>query len=255
MIEDVLRSQASAQQAPQSTKNSAPKEDFKKFLKQAQDEAQAQKSKTASNAQGATQGAQEVGVQEVSESQKPNLSNTLDSKAKPTTALTKTQNTTKNTKTLNPLAQALSTTPESKAQIETSNQNATQNARIKLAKLPEPQNKLEQKELDSKNPKTLEDVLNLAKEQNLNPTKISAEAESEQPQIASKPKPKPLSATQKIEYEFESKEERVAVINRGVRKPKNITSKISNIYEEAKKDEGTPSLSALLGQKDLPRQS
>ncbi|RDU53028.1 hypothetical protein CQA49_03730 [Helicobacter sp. MIT 00-7814] len=253
MIEDVLRSQASAQQAPQSTKNSVPKEDFKKFLKQAQDEAQAQKSEVAPNAQkGATQGAQEV-----LESQKPSLSNALDSKAKPTTALTQTQNPTQSTKTLNPLAQALSTAPESKAQKETPNQNTTQNARIKLAKLPEPQNKLEQKELDSKNPKTLEDVLNLAKEQNLNPAKISAETESEslQTQVAPKPKPKPLSATQKIEYEFESKEERVAVINRGVRKPKNITSKISNIYEEAKKDEGTPSLSALLGQKDLPRQS
>ncbi len=248
MIEDVLRSQTSAQQAPQSTKNNAPKEDFKKFLKQAQDEAQAQKSETSNAQKG-------VSAQEVSESQKPSLSNALESKAKPTTALT--QSNTQGTKTLNPLAQALSSTLEPKAQKETPNQNnATQNAHIKLAKLPEPQSKLEQKtQLDSKNPKTLEDVLNLAKEQNLNPTKISAEVELSQDKIAPKPKPKPLSATQKIEYEFESKEERVAVINRGVKKPKNITSKISNIYEEAKKDEGAPSLSALLGQKDLPRQS
>lgn len=246
MIEDVLRSQTSAQQAAQSTKNNAPKEDFKKFLKQAQDEAQAQKSEV-SNAQ------KDVSAQEISESQKPNLNNALESKAKPTTALT--QSNTQGTKTLNPLAQALSGTPESKTQKETPNQNnATQNAHIKLAKLPEPQSKLEQKaQLDSKDPKTLEDVLNLAKEQNLNPTKISAEVELSRDKIA--PKPKPLSATQKIEYEFESKEERVAVVNRGVKKPKNITSKISNIYEEAKKDEGAPSLSALLGQKDLPRQS
>lgn len=100
--------------------------------------------------------------------------------------------------------------------------------------------------------KTLEDVRTLAKDQGLNPTKITA---LEQEEISPKPKATPESAKQKIQYEVENIEDRVAVINRGTKKPKNITSKISNIYEESKAEQGTATLGSMLGLKDLPRQS
>ena len=99
--------------------------------------------------------------------------------------------------------------------------------------------------------KTLEDVQNLAKEKGLNPAAITA---LETQEVAQKPKRTPESAKQKIEYEAENAEDRVAVINRGRQKPKNITSKISNIYEESKAEQGSSTLGSMLGLKDLPRQ-
>ena len=105
--------------------------------------------------------------------------------------------------------------------------------------------------LNKKLTKTLEDVQNLAKEKGLNPTRVTA---LETQEVAQKPKRTPESAKQKIEYEAENAEDRVAVINRGRQKPKNITSKISNIYEESKAEQGGSTLGSMLGLKDLPRQ-
>ncbi|MFC3868003.1 hypothetical protein [Helicobacter equorum] len=100
-------------------------------------------------------------------------------------------------------------------------------------------------------PKTLDDVQELAKDKGLNPTNVSSQAQEIQP----KPKATPKSAKQKIQYEMENLEDRVAVINRGTKKPQNITSKISNIYEEGKTEQSVTTLGSMLGPKDLPRQS
>lgn len=104
-----------------------------------------------------------------------------------------------------------------------------------------------QPNIEEHDSQTLQDVLDVANEHNLNPTKISAGL------ALSDTKSKPLSATQKLDYEFESKSERVAIINRGKKKPKNVTAKISNIYVASSKDEHNVSLSSLLSQKDLPQ--
>lgn len=100
--------------------------------------------------------------------------------------------------------------------------------------------------------KSLDDVQALAEDQGLNPTKVTA---LEQEEVLPKPKRTPESAKQKIQYEAENAEDRVAIINRGTKKPKNITSKISNIYEEGKAEQSGATLGSMLGLKDLPRQA
>ena len=100
--------------------------------------------------------------------------------------------------------------------------------------------------------KSLDDVRTLAEDQGLNPTKVTA---LEQEEVLPKPKRTPESAKQKIQYEAENAEDRVAIINRGTKKPKNITSKISNIYEEGKAEQSGATLGSMLGLKDLPRQA
>ncbi len=101
----------------------------------------------------------------------------------------------------------------------------------------------------TQDPKTLGDVESLAKSKGLNPGKITlqnAENPSTQTQeIAqevkeSKPKSIPASAKESISYEYENNVDRIAIVQRGVKKPKNITSKISNEYPTKKSDdEGT----------------
>ena len=91
--------------------------------------------------------------------------------------------------------------------------------------------------------KSLDDVQALAEDQGLNPTKVTA---LEQEEVLPKPKRTP---------EAENAEDRVAIINRGTKKPKNITSKISNIYEEGKAEGSSATLGSMLGLKDLPRQA
>lgn len=107
---------------------------------------------------------------------------------------------------------------------------------------------------EAKAPKTLADVEKLAKAQGLNPAKIALETESE----SKPPKPKtiPASAKESISYEYENNVDRIAIVQRGIKKPKNITSKINDEYPVKKADEDSSSggntLASLL--KDTPQQ-
>lgn len=94
--------------------------------------------------------------------------------------------------------------------------------------------------------KTIRDVESVAKSQNLNPSKINLESKANNANIASvanlantqtqevtqkiATNEAPESAKQKINYEYENNTDRIAIVNRGIKKPKNITSKISNEY-------------------------
>ncbi|MCX2717832.1 hypothetical protein OQH61_08815 [Helicobacter sp. MIT 21-1697] len=94
-------------------------------------------------------------------------------------------------------------------------------------------------------PKTLGDVESLAKSQGLNPSKITlqnADNPSTQTQELAqaqefKPKSIPASAKESISYEYENNVDRIAIVQRGIKKPKNITSKISNEYPTKKSDD------------------
>lgn len=83
--------------------------------------------------------------------------------------------------------------------------------------------------------KTLADVEKIATAKGLNPSNITLEQEKEK--VAPKPKVIPESAKQSISYEYENNVDRIAIVQRGRNKPKNITSKISNEYPVASKTE------------------
>ena len=132
------------------------------------------------------------------------------------------------------------------AKAENKNQNTLAQKLPRSTTLPQPQKAQRDTTQD---PKTLGDVESLAKSKGLNPGKITlqnAENPSTQTQeIAqevkeSKPKSIPASAKESISYEYENNVDRIAIVQRGVKKPKNITSKISNEYPTKKSDdEGT----------------
>lgn len=144
-----------------------------------------------------------------------------------------------------PLTQALKATQEQGTKIAQDKQALqAQNTNMQPKIVPDTKDQA---------PKTLDDVQELAKDKGLNPTKITASSQTQE--IQPKPKVTPESAKQKIQYEMENLEDRVAVINRGTKKPQNITSKISNIYEEGKAEQSTTTLGSMLGLKDLPQQS
>lgn len=162
----------------------------------------------------------------------------------------------------NPLAQILSSsslasaqnTAESKSaqgnegnakqvgKIESKNPRSSQAPMARSLPLPT-QRELDsaQAQLDSQaNPiKTLADVQDLAKQKNLNPGKIVLEDEVGAQAMQSRARSKviPDSAKEQITYEYENNTDRIAVVQRGVKKPKNITSKISPEYPTKKTDE------------------
>lgn len=95
-------------------------------------------------------------------------------------------------------------------------------------------------------PKTLGEVEKIAKAQGLNPSKITLETEKQ----TDTPREIPASAKESIKYENENNTDRVAIVQRGTKKPKNITSKISQEYPTKKPDnDSSPSQSLL---KDIP---
>ena len=131
----------------------------------------------------------------------------------------------------------------------------------RLASMPMPQTKIPQEEAQA--PKTLADVQNLAQAKGLNPSKMSLETQGAnaqslaqealetQAKLEAKPKSIPASAKEKINYEYENNVDRIAIVQRGTKKPKNITSKISNEYPTKKADdEGKGSVFSL---KDAPQ--
>jgi len=61
----------------------------------------------------------------------------------------------------------------------------------------------------------------------------------------------PASAKEKVEYEYENNIDRIAIVQRGTKKPKNITSKISGEYPAKISEESNNTLKSLL--KDRPQ--
>ncbi len=103
--------------------------------------------------------------------------------------------------------------------------------------------------------KTLADAERLAKAKGLNPSELKLQTEEEQTPVqnatpaAPKIKNIPSSAKETITYEYENNVDRIAIVQRGVKKPKNITSKISNEYPTKKLDNENSGASSL---KDRP---
>ncbi|AWK62172.1 hypothetical protein HCN_1540 [Helicobacter cinaedi PAGU611] len=164
----------------------------------------------------------------------------------------------------NPLAEALST-PLNTGSTSTANKIAeskdssldSKATTPRLASMPMPQTKIPQEETQA--PKTLADVQNLAQAKGLNPSKMSLETQGvnaqslvqEALETQAKPKSIPASTKEKINYEYENNVDRIAIVQRGTKKPKNITSKISNEYPTKKaNDEGKGSVFSL---KDAPQ--
>lgn len=89
--------------------------------------------------------------------------------------------------------------------------------------------------------KSLADIEQVAKQKGLNPSKISLQ--SNESEVAQKP----LSAQEKIQYKHEKGDEKVAIIDRGANKPRNITTKISKEYpiKSAEEESGSGSLFSL----------
>ncbi|TLD80403.1 hypothetical protein LS68_006485 [Helicobacter sp. MIT 05-5293] len=121
--------------------------------------------------------------------------------------------------------------------------------------------------IETEGEKTLADVQSLAQAKGLNPTKITAQGlpettknpviqtllaqeEAQQSAPVQKPRTIPASAKEAINYEYENNTDRIAIVQRGVKKPKNITSKISNVYPEKKSDNDTADAKVSL--KDRP---
>lgn len=121
--------------------------------------------------------------------------------------------------------------------------------------------------VESEGEKTLADVQSLAQAKGLNPTKITAQGlpestknpvvqtlltqeDIQQTTPAQKLRTIPNSAKEAINYEYENNTDRIAIVQRGVKKPKNITSKISNVYPEKKSDNDTADAKVSL--KDRP---
>ncbi|MCH5313667.1 MAG: hypothetical protein J1E28_04670 [Helicobacter sp.] len=100
--------------------------------------------------------------------------------------------------------------------------------------------------------KTLADVEKIATAKGLNPSNITLE--QEEAKVTPKPKVIPESAKQSISYEYENNVDRIAIVQRGKNKPKNITSKISNEYPVASKtEEENVSINSASLLKDRPQ--
>lgn len=154
----------------------------------------------------------------------------------------------------NPLAQILSSSSLASANVTEGtkgdgkqdgkidkNSRSSQAPMARSLPLPTQRELATQAQLDSQaNPvKTLADVQDLAKQKNLNPGKIVLEDEVSVQAMQSRVRSKviPDSAKEKISYEYENNTDRIAIVQRGVKKPKNITSKISPEYPTKKTDE------------------
>ena len=253
MIEDILQAQPQAQKLVE--KSQTRSAEFEKYLKESTQNLEGLKASSIKPAQTKESKAQKTSIESHTESSEAKEAKKAVSKTAPNTtellaaslspeALKSQESTT--------LAKAPKDTPLAQA-LKAAQDQGTKGTQERQA-LQDMATNLAPKPVAAINPsdsKTLEDVQNLAKEKGLNPTRVTA---LETQEVAQKPKRTPESAKQKIEYEAENAEDRVAVINRGRQKPKNITSKISNIYEESKAEQGGSTLGSMLGLKDLPRQ-
>lgn len=150
--------------------------------------------------------------------------------------------------------QSLSTGNEQSNDKKTNTQK-----RVKDAKntLPQDSNGLGTKPTLNKaqSPKTLEDIRHLAQANGLNPSKVEGLKDGIEASAHTKDGTQdniPESAKHKVQYKIDDDGERVAIIHRGTRKPQNITSKISSIYETFKADTSASTIGSLLGLKDLP---
>lgn len=172
----------------------------------------------------------------------------------------------------NPLVEALST-PLSTTATSTANKLAeskdssadSKPQAPRIASMPMPQAKIPQEEAQGS--KTLADVQNLAQAKGLNPSKMSLETQGANAQSLvqealeteakeakpTKPKSIPASAKETISYEYENNVDRIAIVQRGTKKPKNITSKISNEYPTKKADDD--SKGSVFSLKDTPQLS
>lgn len=238
MIEDVLQTQPKAQKLVE--KSSTRNSEFEKYLKE-----------TTQNLEGLTTksttqvAAKPTQVKEQTSKKAPDATELLAASLTPEALKSQSTATPPQTPKDTPFTQALKATQEQGTKIAQDKQALqAQNTNMQPKIVPDTKDQA---------PKTLDDVQELAKDKGLNPTKITASSQTQETQP--KPKATPESAKQKIQYETENIEDRVAVINRGTKKPQNITSKISNFYEEGKVEQRTATLGSILGLKDLPRQS
>ena len=238
MIEDVLQTQPKAQKLVE--KSSTRNSEFEKYLKE-----------TTQNLEGLTTksttqvAAKPTQVKEQTSKKAPDATELLAASLTPEALKSQSTATPPQTPKDTPFTQALKATQEQGTKIAQDKQALqAQNTNMQPKIVPDTKDQA---------PKTLDDVQELAKDKGLNPTKITASSQTQETQLKSKATPE--SAKQKIQYETENIEDRVAVINRGTKKPQNITSKISNFYEEGKVEQRTATLGSILGLKDLPRQS
>ena len=238
MIEDVLQTQPKAQKLVE--KSSTRNSEFEKYLKE-----------TTQNLEGLTTksttqvAAKPTQVKEQTSKKAPDATELLAASLTPEALKSQSTATPPQTPKDTPFTQALKATQEQGTKIAQDKQALqAQNTNMQPKIVPDTKDQA---------PKTLDDVQELAKDKGLNPTKITASSQTQETQPKSKATPE--SAKQKIQYEMENIEDRVAVINRDTKKPQNNTSKISNIYEEGKVEQRTATLGSILGLKDLPRQS
>lgn len=123
---------------------------------------------------------------------------------------------------------------------------------VRMATMPQPQ-----KTETEVSPKTLADVEAFAKAKGLAPSNITLldddikEAQITRTQVI-KTREIPTSAKESISYEYENNVDRIAIVKRGTKKPKNFTSKISNEYPTKKTDNEKGSIFSL---KDGPQLS
>ena len=254
MIEDILQAQPQAQKLVE--KSQTRSAEFEKYLKESTQNLEGLKASSIKPAQSKESKTQKTSMteskiesSEAKEAKKaapkaaPNTTELLAASLSPEALKSQESTTLAKAPKDTPLAQALKAAQDQGTK-GTQERQALQDRATNTAPKPVAA-------INPNDSKTLEDVQNLAKEKGLNPTRVTA---LETQEVAQKPKRTPESAKQKIEYEAENAEDRVAVINRGRQKPKNITSKISNIYEESKAEQGGSTLGSMLGLKDLPRQ-
>lgn len=259
MIEDVLQAQPQTQKLVE--KKSARSAEFEKYLKESTQNLEGLASKTtqevAKPAQTKGSKAQKPAqaIAESSENKDQAPKKSVPKNVPSATELLATSLAPEALKVKDPLAPATAPkdTPLTQA-LKAAQDQGTKSAQEKQT-LQNQATNIAPKPIPAINPeelKSLDDVRTLAEDQGLNPTKVTA---LEQEEVLPKPKRTPESAKQKIQYEAENAEDRVAIINRGTKKPKNITSKISNIYEEGKAEQSGATLGSMLGLKDLPRQA
>ncbi|WP_394976727.1 hypothetical protein [uncultured Helicobacter sp.] len=260
MIEDVLQTQPKAQKLVE--KSSTRNSEFEKYLKETTQNLEGLTTKSTTQVAAKPTQVQDTKESKTTPKDSPKLAESTQAKeqiskkapdatellaASLTPEALKSQSTATPPQTPKdtPLTQALKATQEQGTKIAQDKQALqAQNTNMQPKIVPDTKDQA---------PKTLDDVQELAKDKGLNPTKIIASSQTQETQP--KPKATPESAKQKIQYEMENIEDRVAVINRGTKKPQNITSKISNIYEEGKAEQSTATLGSMLGLKDLPQQS
>ena len=173
-------------------------------------------------------------------------------------------------KEANPLVEALSTPLSTAAATDKIAEGKdsikdTKAQAPRIATMPMPQAPKE----ESQATKTLADVQNLAQTKGLNPSKMSLETQGTNAQSLiqealetqaglgakeakpAKPKSIPTSAKETINYEYENNVDRIAIVQRGTKKPKNITSKISNEYPTKKADDDNKG--GIFSLKDTPQ--